>query len=259
MENSDIFDDITNDLNRIGIELPIVHAIFVNDHSGSMEIKTDGGQKRGELATSNFNEQLAKIQREAGDVITTVTVIEFDDRVMCNNHFIHQIRDDSIIQTTFPADEVKPLNNWWTGGATSLRDAIGAAYQLGTALLTEHDTEDQSVLVMILTDGEENNSKEWTDDAIREKIKSLEDSGRWTFTFMGGQLQASDMIAKMGFSRGNTRSMSQTTAGYSASTKMSASGLDKYYQMRKAGTLGTKEFFAPEEEDKWQQKQEEST
>lgn len=251
MENTSYFDDITNDLSRIGIdiEMPIVHAIFVNDHSGSMAIKTDSGQTRAQLATNNFNEQLAKIQRECGEVITTVTIIEFDDRV------IHEIDREM----TNSADEVKPLNDWWTGGATALRDAIGSAVGIGTTLLSEHDTDDQSVLVMILTDGEENASDEWSDDQIREKIKELEDSGKWTFTFMGGQLQASEMIHKMGFSRGNTYSMSQTTTSYSAATRMSEGGLDKYYKMRKAGTLGTKDFFGPEEEDKWQQKEEGST
>ena len=124
MEN--MFDDISKDLSRIGIDInmPIVHAIFVQDHSGSMDIKTDSGQKRAELATSNFNEQLAKIKRESDEVITTVTVIEFDDRILCNEHFIHQIRDNNIETRpiTFSADEVKPMTNWWTGGATALRD-----------------------------------------------------------------------------------------------------------------------------------------
>ena len=264
MESKEIFDDITNQLDRIGIEtdLPIVHAIFVNDHSGSMDLKidhTENGQKRSDLATSNFNEQLAKIQRESGDVITSVTVIEFDDRIIINKHFLHQIQfSKHDLQITFPADEVKPLTDWWTLGATSLRDAIGAAVAIGSTLLADHDTDDQSVLVMILTDGEENNSKEWTDDMVKEKIKQLEDSGRWTFTFMGGQLQANDMITKMGFSAGNTRSMSQTTASWSASSKISNYGLDKYYMMRKAGTLGTKEFFT-EEEQLWQQKERENT
>ena len=67
MEN--IFDDITNDLNRIGIDvnMPIVHAIFVQDHSGSMAMKASkSGQTRGELATNNFNEQLAKIKSGVG-------------------------------------------------------------------------------------------------------------------------------------------------------------------------------------------------
>jgi len=124
MEN--MFDDIANDLSRIGIdiEMPIVHAIFVQDHSGSMDIKTKSGQTRAQLATNNFNEQLAKIKRESGDVITTVTIVDFDDRIIINDHLINEIRHDKNIQVTFPVDEVKPMTNWWTGGATSLRDAI---------------------------------------------------------------------------------------------------------------------------------------
>jgi len=263
MENNGIFDDITNELDRIGIEtrVPVVHAIFVKDHSGSMSQTTpDGGQKRWELAMSNFNEQLSKIKREADEVKTTVTIIEFDDRVMVDGSLISEVQSGPTSRDfSYDVRDVVELNSWWCGGSTALRDAIGAAYQLGTVLLSNNaDIEDQSVLVMILTDGEENNSLEWSDEMIKSKIKELEDSGKWTFTFMGGQLQASEMITKMGFARGNTMSMSQTTASYSASSKMSNAGLDKYYMMRKRGETATKEFFT-EEEDKWQQNAGENT
>jgi len=260
MENTSYFDDITNKLNRIGIdtEIPIVHAIFVNDHSGSMQVKTESGQTRAMLATKNFNEQLAKIQRESDGIITTVTVIEFDDRILCNEHLMHQIRDDNDIQTTIPVDEVKQMIEWWAGGATALRDAIGAAINIGNILLSKHKTDDQSVLVMILTDGEENASKEWSDDQIREEIKTLEASDKWTFTFMGGELQATDMIVRMGFSSGNTYCMSQNIEGYSSAIKMSDGGLDRYYKMRRAGETNTRGFFTPED-DKCQQKEEGST
>lgn len=262
MENKGIFDDITDELDRIGIEtrVPVVHAIFVKDHSGSMDLKTpDGGQKRSDLAMSNFNEQLAKIKRESGEVKTTVTIVEFDDRVMVNDFMLSEIQNERASKEfSCDVNEVSELKSWWCGGATALRDAIGAAYQLGTVLLSNNaDIEDQSVLVMILTDGEENNSREWTDDMIKTKMKQLEDSGKWTFTFIGGQLQASDMITKMGFAAGNTMSMSQTTASYSSSSKMSNRGLDKYYMMRKRGETATKEFFT-EDDDKWQQKAKEN-
>ena len=262
MENKGIFDDITNELDRLGIEtrVPVVHAIFVKDHSGSMGLKTESGQTRAQLATNNFNEQLAKIKRESGEVKTTVTIVEFDDRVMVNDLMLSEIQNErASVDFSRDVRDVRELKSWWVGGATALRDAIGAAVQLGSVQLANNaDIEDQSVLVMILTDGEENNSKEWSDEQIKSKIKELEDSGRWTFTFMGGKLQASEMITKMGFAAGNTMSMSQTTTSYSQATKMSSDGLDKYYMMRKAGGLGTKEFF--EEDDKlWQQKERENT
>jgi len=260
MENNDIFDDITDQLDRMGIktEKPIVHAIFIKDHSGSMaQLTPDGGQRRKDLAKSNFNEQLVKIKREAKEVFTTVTLVEFDDRVYVGGKpFVDVTKAPGMETVGYDVSDLNELTNWWTGGSTSLRDAIGASIGVGSTLLSDNDQDDQSVLVMILTDGEENNSKEWSDEQIRSKIKSLEDSGKWTFTFMGGQLQASNMIANMGFSAGNTRSMSQTTASYSSSTKMSASGLDKYYNMRKRGETATKEFFT--EDDKWQQKERES-
>jgi Mg-chelatase subunit ChlD len=253
MSDFDDLTDIEEQLDRIGIEteLPIVHAIFVQDHSGSMSMTTGNGT-RAQLAMNNFNEQLAKIQRESGEVQTNISIIEFDDRILMNGTPLVLLPDKHIV--AIDSNDAVPMTDWWCGGSTALRDAIGAAINLGTDLIKNYDVKDQSVLVIILTDGEENDSREWSDEQIRKEIKHLEDSGIWTFTFMGGELQAQEAISKMGFLSTNTAAFANTAEGFKMSAEKTMSGLDKYYTARKVGETQVKDFFVDEEEKgAWQQ------
>ena len=246
---SDNFDDLTNELERVGIDSkprPVVHAIFVQDHSGSMNFETGNGT-RAQLAMNNYNEQLSKIKRESGEVKTTITVIDFDDRI-------------KRVDESAPADEIIPMTDWWCGGATALRDAIGTAIGEGKKLLVDDPDVDQSVLVIILTDGEENASQEWSDEQIRNEIKHLEESELWTFTFMGGELQAQEAISKMGFLSTNTMAYANTAEGFKMSSEKTLSGIDKYYTARKVGETQVDDFFVDEEEKAaWQRNTKVST
>lgn len=61
MEIFDNFDDVINKLGKIDKKKPITHVIFVQDHSGSMEVKTSKDDtKRADFARNNFNEHINK-------------------------------------------------------------------------------------------------------------------------------------------------------------------------------------------------------
>ena len=147
-------------------------------------------------------------------------------------------------------NEVEALDSWWIEGMTALRDAIGESIKIGEELIRANDVKDQSVLVVILTDGQENASKEWSDKEIKFAIKQKEESDKWTFTFVGGELQAEEMIAKMGFDVGNTTNCSFTTASMSSTSGKTLRGLDKYYTARKAGIMSVKNFYEEDKDDK---------
>ncbi len=72
--------------------------------------------------------------------------------------------------------------NYQPNTSTPLYDAIGvAANKLRTAI---QDEKDYSVLVTILTDGEENSSKEYSFQAVAALINDLKAKG-WVFTYIG--------------------------------------------------------------------------
>ncbi len=88
---------------------------------------------------------------------------------------------DTIIETREYAD----LDNapsltkatYVPGGMTALLDAIGSA-------IKKVPLKAKKVLVVILTDGFENSSREYTREAIKELIKERELEG-WTFAYLG--------------------------------------------------------------------------
>jgi len=69
-------------------------------------------------------------------------------------------------------------------GNTALFDAVGNTVQ------TVSPEGFDKIITVIMTDGEENSSREWTLHAIRELIKSKEAAGNWTFVFLGATLDA---------------------------------------------------------------------
>lgn len=83
--------------------------------------------------------------------------------------------------------EVKDLrpNEYNPGGGTPLYDAIGFGIQSIRKSVGESD----SVLVTIITDGEENSSREYSGKAIGMIIDELKEKG-WMFTYIGANQDA---------------------------------------------------------------------
>jgi len=83
-------------------------------------------------------------------------------------------------------------------GNTALLDAIGNTVQ---AISTEGF---DKIITVIMTDGEENSSREWKLQAIGELIRSKEVAGNWTFVFLGANLDAFEQGTKMGVLMANS-------------------------------------------------------
>jgi hypothetical protein len=89
---------------------------------------------------------------------------------------------DTIVEMRYkavPLTNVAKLDDatYRPSGNTALLDAIGNTVQTAST-----DGFDKAIAV-IMTDGEENSSREWTLQAIRELIKSKEAAGNWTSSF----------------------------------------------------------------------------
>jgi hypothetical protein len=82
-------------------------------------------------------------------------------------------------------------------GNTALFDAVG-----NTVQTVSSDGFDK-IITVIMTDGEENSSREWTLHAIRELIKNKEAAGNWTFVFLGASLDAFEQGADLGLPLAN--------------------------------------------------------
>lgn len=111
-------------------------------------------------------------------------------------------------------------------GNTALFDAVG-----NTVQTVSTDGFDK-IITVIMTDGEENSSREWTLHAIRELIKTKEAAGNWTFVFLGANLDAFEQGTDLGVPLANA--VRYDTANYrgvydslSRSTNRLSRGLER--------------------------------
>lgn len=143
-----------------------VFNLLVVDESGSMSIIR-------RQALVGINETLAtiqKMQKAHADLEQRVTLITFDSTH--TNVFYDNVRASNA--NPLKAKDYNPC------GATPLYDAIG----MGITKINALTTEDDSVLVTIITDGEENCSEEYNLKMIKNLIEKLKKQN-WTFTFIG--------------------------------------------------------------------------
>ncbi|MFJ4656451.1 VWA domain-containing protein [Nocardia sp. NPDC088792] len=149
------------------------------DRSGSMQsIKSDT-----EGGFAAYMEQ----QREVPKRIE-VTLAQFDTEYQ-------------LVYANRPLAEVPPLN-LQPRGMTALYDAVGRLVTDTGAELAARGADDRpgTVIVVVLTDGHENSSAEWTHDAVKALITQQQEVYKWNFLFLGANMDAVAIGTRMGFS-----------------------------------------------------------
>ena len=143
-----------------------VFNLLVVDESGSMSII----ERQALIGINETLTTIQKMQKTHKNMEQRVTLITFDST--------HK----NLFYDNVPAKKANPLkaNDYNPCGATPLYDAIG----MGIAKINAQATEQDSVLVTIITDGEENSSEEYNLKMIKNLIEKLKKQN-WTFTFIG--------------------------------------------------------------------------
>lgn len=165
------------------------------DRSGSMySIKTDteGGYNQ------FIQDQLAL------DGELRVTLSEFD-------------QDYRNVYTNLPGESVEPYV-LRTGGTTALLDGMGKLIT-DTGILLAAMTEDErpgKVIVVILTDGMENASREWTKPAIVDLVTQQTEQYGWEFIFLGANIDAVSVAVDLGMNAGGAMTYGANSKGVSA-------------------------------------------
>jgi uncharacterized protein YegL len=99
-------------------------------------------------------------------------------------------------------------------GSTALYDAVGSTIQNTHA--NRHGAD--KIIVVIVTDGHENSSREWDKDKLHAAVDARLNEGNWTFTYLGTQPETWDDASVLGVAAGAaaryTPAMAQ--AAYSA-------------------------------------------
>ena len=199
--------------NRTSIENTTEIACII-DMSGSMTpIRND--------AIGGFNTFLQDQQRLPDKA--NMTTVLFDDQYILLNDGVD-------------VQKVKPLNSktYVPRGSTALYDAIGRTINAIDARVS--GKKDQKAIVAILTDGQENASREFHKAKIMDLIKDREKAG-WMFIYLSASASAFADASAIGISSANTMPFSHDSRGtnkaycsmsYSASNYRSSGKGDKY-------------------------------
>lgn len=109
--------------------------------------------------------------------------------------------------------EVEPLSRktYIPRGSTALFDAIGRTLNEQGARIDKEGWAEK-VIVIIVTDGLENASKEFTSGRIKEMVKEREAKG-WSFIYTGANQDAFLVASAFGMANMHTQSYAATAAG----------------------------------------------
>jgi len=149
----------------------LTHIIIVLDRSGSMS-----GIQRATI--SGFNEFIGQQRTLPGTA--TLLAVKFDDQ--------YELLYEGGLAGAPPLDE----NNFVPRGMTALQDAIGRTIdEAGRKLAaTGEDQRPEKVIFVVLTDGLENASKEYSREKVAEMIGHQREKYSWEFVFLGANQDA---------------------------------------------------------------------
>lgn len=162
------------------------------DRSGSMEtIKSD--------TEGGFNAFIGKQRGQAGEV--RVTLAQFD------THY-------DVVYADRPIEQVPPLE-LQPRGMTALYDALGRLItDVGAELAARPEHERPgTVVIVVLTDGHENSSREWTHEAVSAAIRRQERDYSWDFLFLGANMDAVAIGQRLGFAADRSITYQPSAAG----------------------------------------------
>ncbi len=147
--------------------------IFVIDESGSMQ----GTESDVIGGFNNFIEE----QKTKPYGRVDVTLYKF------NNQSTRVFRD-------LPLEKIRTLDarDYSPGGLTALYDTIGIAIseaERHNEYLEKEEKPDMSIMV-IITDGQENASREYSSHRVKELIEKLEKRETWQFIYLGADLSS---------------------------------------------------------------------
>lgn len=173
----------------------LLHICFVLDESGSMYNSVDD-------VIGGFQKLIDEQKGEKnGECI--ISLYRFSDTV----------KKDYIGK---PVDEVSKLI-YSPGGCTAMNDGVGTAIdEIGKWLSDMDESERPSKnMIVIMTDGQENASKEYNFDTVKAKIKHQEEKYSWTFVYMGTNLQDLKDANRLGIKMRSVSDSRNIAANYS--------------------------------------------
>ncbi|MCQ2406274.1 MAG: VWA domain-containing protein [Oscillospiraceae bacterium] len=158
----------------------LTELVFILDKSGSMsglESDTIGG----------FNSMLKKQQELDGEC--RITTVLFDN-------------DYELLHDRVDVNALSPMteNEYRVGGSTALIDAIGRTMDkiIRVQKSVSEEYRAEKVVFVIITDGMENSSREYSSAKVKKMIEHETEKYGWEFMFLGANIDAVETGSRLG-------------------------------------------------------------
>lgn len=183
------------------------------DRSGSMQRIRDSAEE----AINGFMKAQAMV-----DGKRTIRVVQFD----------------TVYEQVHPSIEAKTVPNYklTPRGGTALLDAMGRSItEFGEELAAYPESERPGhVVYVVMTDGEENSSYEFTHADVQGMVIHQREVYGWNVVFLGANMDAMKVGEGLGVSRGSTMTYAATDHG----THAVMNSIDMYVASASAGPSG---------------------
>lgn len=162
-----------------------VHMAIALDESGSM-----AGTKKETI--SGLNEQLQELKKTSS-IDSTVTLVTFAGPT-----------DIKVIHSVKPISEVKELTDedYNPNGGTAMYDGVGRLLNEIQQKVTDDDN--TTYLVLVVSDGEENSSREYNSQKVADLIKERLNTKRWSINYIGANQDLTQVTKTLGIDLGNS-------------------------------------------------------
>ena len=195
----------------------LTEIVFVLDRSGSMDsVKED--------SVGSFNQFIRDQKSVPGKANFNLTLFNTDYEYMYTGEDIQNVKELDV-------ETYRPH------GMTALLDAVGKTIDEVGKRLAETPEKDRpgKVIFVILTDGYENQSVEYSYQTVKDRIEHQKGKYNWEFLFLGAGEDVVKQAPDLGIKIGNTMSFSQSAKGYNCASASYSMAVTNY---RSTGDIG---------------------
>jgi uncharacterized protein YbbK (DUF523 family) len=206
-----------NQSGRDFMEGEYTHISIILDRTGSMESIRDD-------IIGGFNAFL-KEQKQQTSGTATLTLVQFDTQDPYE--VIHQFASvqsvDELTRQTFVPRASTPLLDAIGRGINDLEQSLGAM---------KLSQRPQKIVFVIITDGQENSSLEFSKNLIVKMIQEKRDREDWQFVFLSADLYSIDDAKSYGFHESATMSYDKSTDGITAAWESLSTVISDYREAK---------------------------
>lgn len=199
----------------------ILRVAIALDESSSMGFVT-------KETLTGLNEQLDELRKGKvkKGIETYVTLVTFSG---------HESIEDRFVDV--PIDEMPKLTNehYDPNGMTAMYDGVARAI---TLLRKQEDNDETTFMLIVLTDGQENNSKEHSAQDIANMIKECDATKKWTISYMGANQDLREVQANLGIDASNIATYTATAKGTRSAFRKMSESTAQYLHARSVAPQG---------------------